>query len=137
MASLAKKFKVGINTGLSRQDLMAWSKSATSDKYFRWFFFIWSIPLILTILFTLINFGKLPQEIPLFYSRLWGESQLAKKILIFLPTGGTLLLGIFNLSLGASFQEKDKIIAYFLSGSAGLVSFLSAITIFNIINLIK
>lgn len=156
MANLAKdnqsrKFKVGVGIGTSSvktssrtfhflnagKDFSQWSHSATTDKYFRTFFLIWIIPLFFTVCYILVNYSNLPNEIPLFYSRLWGATQLANSILIFLPLGGTLLLGIFNLSLATSYHEKDKVLSYFLAGSASLVSLLSAITVINIVNLMK
>ena len=79
---------------------------------------------------------KLPPQIPLFYSRAWGEGQLATKQYIFLPIIGVLLLGVFNLGLAVSFPARDKVLAYLLAGTASLVGILSAITIFNIIRLI-
>lgn len=130
MAKLFKKISVESN-------FSSWAQSAKTDKYFRAFFLIWIIPLLLSLGYILINYANLPNEIPLFYSRLWGEAQLANKILIFLPLGGTLLLGIFNLSLAISLHEKDKVLSYFLAGSASLISLLSAITLVNIVNLMK
>lgn len=149
--SPSKKFKVGIPSGslsLSKsnrsihffnagKDFSQWTHSATTDKYFRTFFLIWIIPLLLTLGYILINYSNLPNEIPLFYSRLWGEAQLANRTLIFLPLGGSLLLGIFNISLATSYHERDKVLSYFLAGSASLVSLLSAITVINIVNLMK
>lgn len=130
MAKLFKKINVESN-------FSSWAQSAKTDKYFRTFFLIWIIPLLLTLGYILINYSNLPNEIPLFYSRLWGETQLADRILIFLPLGGSLLLGIFNISLATSYHERDKVLSYFLAGSASLVSLLSAITLINIVNLMK
>ncbi len=112
-------------------------QSAASDQYFRLLFFFWALPLLFTFIYCLVNFAGLPDQIPLFYSRSWGEAQLASRFLIFLPFGGTLLLGIFNLSLATSFHAGEKIFAYLLAGTAVLVSILSAITTINIINLMK
>lgn len=107
------------------------------DNIFKTFFLLWLVPLVLTLIYILFYFRNLPAQIPLFYSRLWGESQLAGRAYIFLPVAGTLLLGLFNFSLAASFHTKDKIFSYLLSGTALLLSFLAAITTFNITNLMK
>lgn len=90
-------------------------KTAAVDKYLRGFFLVWIIPLLLITVFTLLNYSGLPKEIPLFYSRVWGEAQLTGKSLIFLPIGGIFLLGIFNLSLAANFHEHDRVLSYFFS----------------------
>lgn len=107
------------------------------DNIFKTFLILWLVPLVLTLIYILFYFRNLPTQIPLFYSRLWGESQLAARPYIFLPVAGTFLLGIFNFSLATSFHSKDKIFSYLLSGTMILLSFLAAITTFNIINLLK
>lgn len=114
-----------------------WFHDALSDNLLRIFLGLWFLPLIITLLYSVVFLGKLPDQVPLFYSRLWGEGQLANKNFILLPTLGSLLLGIFNFALSINFYSKDKIISYLLAGTATLISLLSSITIFNIINLIR
>lgn len=112
-------------------------ETSKKDNIFKTFLILWLAPLVLTLIYILFYFRNLPAQIPLFYSRLWGESQLTARLYIFLPITGTFLLGIFNFSLAASFHSKDKIFSYLLSGTMILLSFLAAITTFNIINLMK
>lgn len=112
-------------------------ETSQKDNTFKTFLVFWLAPLILILVYILFYFKNLPAQIPLFYSRLWGESQLASRPYIFLPVVGTLLLGIFNFSLAANFHSKDKIFSYLLSGAMILLSFLTAITTFNIVNLMK
>ncbi len=104
-----------------------------ADKYFQVFFLLWLIPLLITLILALFRFYSLPPQIPLFYSQVWGENQLANKEFLFLPIAGVFLLGIFNNALGIKFYTKDKILSYLLSGTASLVSLLGAITIVNIL----
>jgi len=112
-----------------------WFHDALNDNLLRVFLALWLLPLISIILYSVIFVGKLPAEIPLFYSHLWGENQLAAKNFIFLPPLGSLLLGIFNFALAINNYSKDKVASYLLAGTATLISLLSSITIFNIINL--
>ncbi len=112
-------------------------ETSQKDNIFKTFFLLWLVPLILTLIYILFYFRNLPLQIPLFYSRLWGESQLAAKFYIFLPLVGTLLLGIFNFSLAASFHSREKVFSYLLSGTAMVISLLAMITTFNIVNLMK
>ncbi len=121
----------------AREKITKWSQSAASDGLFRLFLSLWLIPLVLAFAFAAFNFKALPDQIPLFYSRSWGESQLAAKNYIFVPLAGTFLLGIFNFGLAVNFHAKDRVGSYLLTGTATLVSLLAAITTVNIINLIK
>lgn len=117
------------------QGFASWSKSATSDKYFVTFVAIWLAALLITLISVLFYFGSLPAQIPLFYSRVWGEQQLAPRAFIFLPLAGTLLLGLFDIATGITFHLQNRVMSYLLMGTASLVSILSAITVINIIRL--
>lgn len=114
----------------------SWSRSAQSDKYFVAFLTVWVLAIITTLLTILFTYQSLPVQIPLFYSRVWGEGQLAARAFIFLPMTGAFLLGLFNLAIGVNFHQQDKIISYLLAGTASLIAILSAITTINIIRLL-
>lgn len=121
----------------SKERFTKWSSGAMSDTLFKSFLLLWLLPLVLTLSYTALVLNKLPSQVPLFYSHIWGEQQLASRSYLLVPTIGTLLLGVFNLGLGINFYVKDKVLTYLLAGIATLVSWLSCITVFNIINLIK
>ncbi len=122
---------------ITKEKFSGWTQSAFSDRLFWLFFCTWALPLLVSVIYVLLNFSGLPSEIPLFYSRVWGETQLAKQIYILLPTIGAILLGIFDLGLAITFHAKDKVFAYLLSATASLVAILVLVTTFNIINLIR
>lgn len=107
------------------------------DKIFWVFFGIWIVPIVGTLIYSLLNFNSLPYEIPLFYSRAWGEAQLAESKYVFLPIFGVIILGILNFVFAAVFHPKDKVFSYLLMGVSSLISILAAITTFNIINLMS
>lgn len=114
-----------------------WSQSAFSDRFFWLFFVLWLLPLLVSLGYTLLNFAQLPLQIPLFYSRVWGEAQLAKAIYIYLPALGVFLLGLFDLSLAVNLHAKDRVFAYLAAGTSSLLAVLCFITTFNIINLMR
>lgn len=118
-------------------EIHRWSESAFSDRLFRAFFLCWITPLILISLYAVRFFSLLPSQIPIFYTRGWGEAQLAPKSYLFLPIIGTVLLGIFNLGLATTFHPKDRVISYLLAGTAALVAILTTLTLGSIINLMK
>lgn len=128
--SLPKRFRVSERLG-------DWSRSAFSDRVFLVFVFLWIAPILTVLLFSFWRYQDLPNQIPLFYSHVWGESQLAVRSYVFLPSAGVVLLGLFNLGLAISFHEKEKVLSYFLAGTAGLISVISAITIYNIVVLVS
>lgn len=113
-----------------------WSDSALRDRYFVFFLLGWFLPLIMVVIFVALNYSRLPYDIPLFYSRLWGGKQVARNIYIYLPCAGAFLLGLFNVGFATSAHGKDRVLAYLLMGGAALVSILAAITTFNIVNLV-
>lgn len=94
------------------------------------------IPLLLTLGYLFITVHRWPPEVPLFYSRPWGEEQLAHSgFLWFLPLGA-LFITFLNLSLAAFLIERLPFLARILVWSTSLISLLVSITIFKIVTLI-
>lgn len=108
----------------------------TSDKVIVLLLLAFAISLAFGTVYSLLNSAKLSDQIPLFYSRVWGESQLAPKNYIYLPILGTIVIGLVNFSLAFFFKDKGRVFVYFLLATAAMVSILGTITVFNIINLI-
>src|SRR5574340_368674 len=122
---------------ITKDRFSSWTESAFSDRFFWLFASSWILPVIISYIYILLYFFNLPSEIPLFYSRLWGEAQLAKQIYIILPTAGATLLGIFDLGLAINFHSRDRVFAYLLSAASSLVAILVLVTTLNIINLVR
>lgn len=116
------------NQNQAKEKLSGWLHSALTDNFMILFFALWFLPLAAITIFAIFSFGSLPDQIPLFYSRRWGEAQLAPKGYIFVPAIGSFLLGIFNFCLGINFHPKEKVLAYLLGGTAAVVALLAAIT---------
>lgn len=64
---------------------------------------------------------QLPQEIPLFYSRPWGNEQLVKKIFLILLPLFSLFIAILNFLLAKFFQKKGD---YFIPNLCAFFSLL-------------
>ena len=88
------------------------------------------------ILFLLVFVFSLPPEIPLFYSRPWGESQLAPPVMIWLLPGGLLLAGFLNLYLAALSFEELGFLSRILTWSNVLMAFLVTVSLVKIIMLV-
>lgn len=86
--------------------------------------------------FLALFWSKLPPQIPLFYSRPWGEEQLAEKVqIIFLPT---FAFFIFLSALLSSLRifSKEPLLARILIGSSAILIFLFTVALFQIISLV-
>lgn len=121
----------------AKETISRWSESVVRDRLFWLFFSLWVIPLLISAILALLRLNELPLQIPLFYSRPWGEEQLTQRGYIFIPIAGTLGIGLFNFGMGAIFQSRNKVISYLLFGTAALASVLSIITVVNIIFLFR
>jgi len=100
--------------------------------------FRWNILLIgIQIAFLIYKFAVLPDQVPLYYSQPWGEDQLAPASSLFLlPTFSIVVLLINNL-LATFFLHTVQLLSRLLVIFSLLFSFLSFITLFQIINLIS
>jgi hypothetical protein len=89
--------------------------------------------LIASLTFTTIFYHRLPPQIPLFYSRPWGQEQLAYKIWFFILLLIYSSLLIINLRLASIFFKKTPLLSDLLVWSTAVLGFLQFITIIRII----
>ncbi len=120
-----------------RQTLENISKSLFSDRLVLTFAIAWVFAVTLTLVYTSYFFKNLPLQVPLFYSRPWGEQQLAGQALIFVPVAGSFIFGLVSFLLASYSIKEKRVLGYILSGSAPLVAILAMITTLNIVNLVK
>lgn len=89
---------------------------------------------IASLIVSLVVQEQLPQKIPMFYSRPWGDEQLADKNFLFLLPIFSLFVTAINLFIAKTFQKKDD---FFISGLCGFFSvFFSLITMVSLIKII-
>lgn|SRR3989338_11372211 len=81
-------------------------------------------------------FRRLPLQVPIFYSRPWGEDQLASPWWLFFLPGLGLLLLLVNSLIGGVVFGLDKLLARILLTAAALFSFLAMFSLFRIFWLI-
>ncbi|PIP57132.1 hypothetical protein COS54_02685 [Candidatus Shapirobacteria bacterium CG03_land_8_20_14_0_80_39_12] len=79
----------------------------------------------------------LPEKVPLFYSRPWGEEQLAGREWLFSIPALSLLIFLINWQLGKLlFKKKETFLPIVIESFALLFSVLGTITLLRIIFLI-
>lgn len=93
--------------------------------------------LIFTFVFLLFTFHSSPPQIPLFYSRPWGEEQLSTAAVLFVLPLGVLLVGFINIGVAGFLFEEFPFLARILVWSTNLISLLASITTFKIITLVS
>ena len=93
----------------------------------------------LTLLWLLISvglltwlYGKLPSQVPLLYSRPWGETQLVAPFGLALLPGGTAIILLINGYLAAAVFESQKLLARILTITASLAGFLATVSLIRI-----
>lgn len=79
---------------------------------------------------------KLPPQVPILYSRPWGEQQLLNKPFILLLPGLAALLTLINLGLVSFLFSNQKALAYFLVWFNLVIIFLEVITFWRILFII-
>lgn len=92
--------------------------------------------LVFKTAFLAMFFSFLPPEVPLFYSRPWGEAQLTTPGFLWLLPLGVAAIGFFNFYIAGALFEKFPFLSRVLVWSSLLISLLSAITVSKIIILV-
>lgn len=94
--------------------------------------------ILLEIVIILFKNNALPERVPLFYSRPWGEEQLVEKQYLFLIPSLSFVLFVINFQLVYLFVNKnEKFMAYISNSFALLFTSLGFITLLRIILLIS
>ena len=89
------------------------------------FFIYFNLLLIFTgFLIFFLFYSSLPPQVPLFYSRPWGEEQLGESFWLMLLPGGSLLIFLFNNLMATHFVRQEKILAEALAKIKRKASFL-------------
>lgn len=84
-----------------------------------------------------LNFNKLPEKIPFYYSRPWGEEQLSLKAFIFLVPGLSFVFSLVNFIVTKLFlKNENNFISVMLSFFSFLFSFMGLITVTKIIYIV-
>jgi hypothetical protein len=100
--------------------------------------FRWNIIFIIgQLAFLIFKFNSLPDQVPLYYSLPWGESQLASvPALFFLPTFSIIFL-LINHLLATFFLNSIQLFSRLLIIISLIFSIFSFITLFQIITIIS
>lgn len=83
------------------------------------------------------KFSQLPPEVPLFYSLPFGEEQLASTSQLFFIPIFSITIGLINTVFAALFVSGKSLLSRSLIIFSLIYSFLSLITLFQIITLIS
>ena len=102
-------------------------------KIFRWNVII----IIFQLIFLVSKFNDLPQQVPLFYSRPWGEARLATTTTLFLLPGFSIIILLLNHILAAIFLKSITLFTYLSVTFSLLFCSFSLISIIKIIYLIS
>lgn len=92
------------------------------------------ILITISVFFIIIKWSVLPPQIPLFYSRPWGQEQLAPKFFIFILPAVSFLVFLVNnlfaeffLKRGSDFFVKASLISSFIVSLLCLISLVKII----------
>lgn len=95
-------------------------------------FVFWVAQLLVIIL----AWSRLPLQLPLFYSRPWGEEQLTSPTGLLLLPGLSFLVFLVNFFLMAFVPKKEKLIRQTLITSVMVFNLLCLVTLIQIVKLV-
>lgn len=80
-------------------------------------------------------FSRLPPQIPMYYSLIWGEGRLGSTTALFVLPGFCLLIFALNTILAALVVNNQKILSRILLQSSALIGIFSLVALLNIIRI--
>ena len=121
---------MNLETMRKRVDELIKDKNCSFGIIVFFFLFIWFLS------FFIFRFPNLPPQVPLFYSRPWGEEQLAAPSFLGVLLAGVLLVAFFNFGMAGILLEEFPFLARIFVWSTVLISLLAGVAIFKTITLI-
>jgi len=94
------------------------------------------ILILIQTLIILFSLSFLPSQVPLFYSKPWGEEQLTHPLYLFILPLASLIVFMLDSILLSFIDKKDLLIRQILTTCILLFNFLSLITLIQIIRLV-
>lgn len=88
------------------------------------------------VIWLLVKRAEIPPEVPLWYTKAWGEAQLAPGNYLWLLPGIATMVLIVNLLLSKLFFRRERVLSHLLILVSTLVSFLLGFAFFRIMRLI-
>lgn len=89
-----------------------------------------------SLLVIMIFWQRLPPEVPMLYSRPYGEEQLVRVGKLLLLPGSALLINIFSFRVASVALETEKLLAQILIWTGCLVSVMATATLIKIVLLV-
>lgn len=111
-------------------------KYLREDKLLSRLFVFAFILIVITVVYILINYSKLPPLLPIFNQLPWGEKRLSQTIGIFIPSGVVFSILIFNIIASSLSYPKSPLISRMLAVTSFLTSLLTLLFVIRTIQLI-
>lgn len=111
-------------------------KYLREDKLLSRLFILAFILIVITVVYILINYSKLPPLLPVFNQLPWGEKRLSQTIGIFIPSGVVFTILIFNIIASSLSYPKSPLISRMLAVTSFLTSLLTLLFVIRTIQLI-
>lgn len=111
-------------------------KYLREDKLLSRLFVFAFILIVITVVYILINYSKLPPLLPIFNQLPWGEKRLSQTIGIFIPSGVVFAILIFNIIASSLSYPKSPLISRMLAVTSFLTSLLTLLFVIRTIQLI-
>lgn len=111
-------------------------KILTEDKLLQRLFIISFVLIILTIIYIVINYPKLPPLLPVFNQLPWGEKRLSGAPGIFIPGVLAFVIFLFNIIISAFLYPKFPLLSRLLAITCFITTLLTFLFVLRTIQLI-
>lgn len=91
---------------------------------------------IITIVYILLNYSKLPPLLPVFNQLPWGEQRLSSTWGIFIPSGVVLVILITNIVISSLAYPRSPLISRMFAVTGFLTSLLALLFVIRTIQLV-
>lgn len=124
--------KVSLSLTLAKKQV----DNLATDKTIKFGLKVLFIGLGLGCLWLALWWVKLPPELPLFYSRPYGESRLTNQWNLWLLPAVSLMINLVSIKSAANLLEKDKLLAQIIVWTATITTTMILVSLIKVVLLV-
>lgn len=108
----------------------------TTDSIMKLALRIGLITIGINLIMLAVFWTKIPPQVPLWYSRPYGENQLAASWILWLIPLTSLIINLTTIRLSGAVIEEDKFLAQMMTVVASLTTMMTLVTIIRMVSLV-
>lgn len=128
--------KLSFPINLKNTDFLQTTPTVRSTWTFKFSSYALAGSLLLSLIYLLLHWSRLPTAVPLWYSRPWGAERLVPPLYLLIPLIASIFIYFGNILIAKRYASEHIMFGRTLFLTSALISIISCIIIIRIVTLV-